>query len=302
MSATATTPGAPAGPNDLAAMRRQRGHARIAFDNLMKSTSARLGGGIAIFLVIVALLSPWIAPYDPIDPDPPSRLQGPSIAHPFGTDKLGRDVFSRVIAGTPYSLAMGLIAVAIGASVGVALGLIAGYYSGRTDSAIMMFSDAMLAFPSILLALAIVAALGTGLANTMIAVGVSWIPGFIRIARGSVLAARETTYVEAARVSGATDRRIVLAHILPNILAPVIVLCTLGIAGAILVGASLSFLGLGAQPPAPEWGAILNDGRTMIRLAPWLMTFPGLAIMVTVLAMNLLGDGLRDALDPRMKI
>ena len=302
MSASASTPDATGATPHLGAMRRHRGQARIAFDNLRRSTSARIGGVIAILLVVISLLSPWITPYDPIDPDPPSRLQGPSLAHPFGTDKLGRDVFSRVIAGAPYSLAMGLIAVAIGATVGVTLGLIAGYYSGRIDSAIMMFSDAMLAFPSILLALAIVAALGTGLANTMIAVGVSWIPGFIRIARGSVLAARGTTYVDAARVSGATDRRILVSHILPNILAPVIVLCTLGIAGAILVGASLSFLGLGAQPPAPEWGAILNDGRTTIRLAPWLMTFPGLAIMVTVLAMNLLGDGLRDALDPRMKL
>jgi peptide/nickel transport system permease protein len=302
MGAPASTHDAPVSTTELGSSRRQRSQTRIALGNLRRSTSARIGGGIAIILVVVALLSPWITPYDPIDPDPPSRLLGPSLEHPFGTDKLGRDIFSRVIAGAPYSLAMGLIAVAIGATVGVTLGLVAGYYTGRIDSAIMMLSDAMLAFPSILLALAIVAALGTGLGNTMIAVGVSWIPGFIRIARGSVLAARETTYVEAARVSGATDGRIIVAHILPNILAPVIVLCTLGIAGAILVGASLSFLGLGAQPPTPEWGAILNDGRSMIRLAPWLMTFPGLAIMITVLAMNLLGDGLRDALDPRMKL
>ncbi len=261
-----------------------------------------MGGMVAIALVIIAILSPWITPFDPIKTYPKDRLQSPSWEHLFGTDKLGRDVFSRVIAGTPNSLKMGLIAVAIGATIGTLLGLVAGYYRGPVSIGVVMLADAMLAFPSILLALSIVAALGPGLMNTMIAVGVSWIPGFIRIVRASVLSVKELQYVDAARVIGSPDSRIILRHILPNVLAPVIVLCTLGVAGAILIGASLSFLGLGAQPPTPEWGAILNDGRSILRIAPWVSTFPGIAIMITVLAMNLLGDGLRDALDPRMKI
>jgi peptide/nickel transport system permease protein len=287
---------------ELGRQSRARSQWAIAWSQLKRSRSAAVGGIVALALVALAVLSPWITPYDPIATYPKERLQGPSWEHPFGTDKIGRDIFSRVIAGAPNSLKMGLIAVAIGASVGVALGLIAGYYRGPASVLILMLADAMLAFPSILLALSIVAALGPGLTNTMIAVGVSWIPGFIRIARASVLAAKENVYVDAARVIGAGDGRILVRHILPNILAPVIVLCTLGVAGAILIGASLSFLGLGAQPPTPEWGAILNDGRSILRLAPWVATFPGIAIMITVLAMNLLGDGLRDALDPRMKV
>lgn len=261
-----------------------------------------IGGTVVLLLIVIALLAPWIAPYDPIATATEDRMLSPRWEHPFGTDRFGRDIFSRVIAGTPNSLKMGLLAIGIGASIGTTLGLVAGFYRSPLSVGILMLTDALLAFPSILLALSIVAALGPGLTNTMIAVGISWIPGFVRITRASVLSARENAYVEAARVMGAKDRRIILRHIMPNILAPVIVLCTLGIAGAILVGASLSFLGLGAQPPTPEWGAILNDGRSILRLAPWVATFPGIAIMITVLAMNLLGDGLRDALDPRMKV
>lgn len=287
---------------DLKRENRPRSQLSIVAHQLKRNPGAMAGGVVAVALVMVAILSPWIAPFDPIKPYPKDRLQGPSLDHLMGTDKLGRDVLSRVIAGAPYSLRMGLFAIAIGATVGVALGLIAGYYGGPISVGILMLTDAMLAFPSILLALSIVAALGPGLSNTMIAVGISWIPGFIRIVRASVLSAKENIYVEAARVVGARDGRIIVQHILPNVLAPVIVLCTLGIAGAILIGASLSFLGLGAQPPTPEWGAILNDGRSVLRLAPWVATFPGVAIMITVLAMNLLGDGLRDALDPRMKV
>jgi peptide/nickel transport system permease protein len=279
-----------------------RGQARLIMRRLIRNRNALLGGIATVFLVALAFLSPWLTPYDPVATAPKLRLQSPSWQHPMGTDKLGRDVLSRVIAGTPYSLRTGIIAVGISASVGVALGLIAGYYRGAIGMGIVMLTDAMLAFPSILLALSIVSALGPGLTNTMIAVGISWIPYFVRLVRATVISARNNVYVEAARVVGCGDRRILVVHILPNVLAPVIVLCTLGVAAAILVGASLSFLGLGAQPPTPEWGAMLNDGRNILRLAPWVTTFPGLAIMFTVLAMNLLGDGLRDALDPRMTI
>jgi peptide/nickel transport system permease protein len=289
-------------PAELGQRTRTRGQWAIAWNQLKRSRSAMVGGIVAVFLVLIAALSPWITPYDPIETMPKDRLQGPSWSHLFGTDKLGRDIFSRVIGGAPNSLKMGLIAIVIGATIGTFFGLVAGYYRGPVSVGILMLADAMLAFPSILLALSIVAALGPGLTNTMIAVGVSWIPGFIRIVRASVLSAKENVYVDAARVIGARDGRIIARHILPNVLAPVIVLCTLGVAGAILIGASLSFLGLGAQPPMPEWGATLNDGRGILRLAPWVATFPGIAIMITVLAMNLLGDGLRDALDPRMKV
>jgi peptide/nickel transport system permease protein len=288
-----------AGLDSHFAARNQRS---IAWHQFKRSRGAMIGGIVAIVLIVIALLSPWLTPYDPIEPNTADRLQSPSFEHVMGTDKFGRDIFSRVIAGTPNSLKMGLLAVAIGATFGTCLGLIAGYYRGPVSIGILMFADAMLAFPSILLALSIVAALGPGLMNTMIAVGVSWIPQFIRLVRASVLSVKQLAYVEAARVTGAGDRRIILRHILPNVLAPMIVLCTLGVAGAILIGASLSFLGLGAQPPTPEWGAILTDGRTILRQAPWVATFPGIAIMITVLAMNLLGDGMRDALDPRMKV
>lgn len=287
---------------DLANRARARSQWAIAWGQLKRNWSARIGGFVILLLAAIAVTSTWITPYDPITPVPKDRLQSPSWNHLMGTDKIGRDIFSRVIGGTPNSLKMGLIAVAIGASFGTLLGLVAGYYRGPMSIAILMLADAMLAFPSILLALSIVAALGPGLTNTMIAVGVSFVPGFIRIVRASVLSTKESAYVDAARVVGARDGRIILRHILPNVLAPIIVLCTLGLAGAILIGASLSFLGLGAQPPTPEWGAILNEGRGLLRLAPWIATFPGIAIMITVLGMNLFGDGLRDALDPRMKV
>jgi peptide/nickel transport system permease protein len=302
MTALAKPTGRELGSDPLARTAKARGQAALAMRQLLRSRSAVFGGVVTVVLVLIAFLAPYLTPYDPIDTAPKLRLQSPSWSHPFGTDKLGRDVFSRVIAGTPYSLRTGLIAVGISASIGVFLGLIAGYYRGWIGMAIVMLTDAMLAFPSILLALSIVAALGPGLTNTMIAVGISWIPYFVRLVRATVISARNNVYVEAARVVGCRDRRILVVHILPNVLAPVIVLCTLGVASAILVGASLSFLGLGAQQPTPEWGAMLNDGRNILRIAPWVATFPGLAIMLTVLAMNLLGDGLRDALDPRMKV
>jgi peptide/nickel transport system permease protein len=286
----------------IGVMPKQRSQFRMFWSQVRKNRNAVIGGSIVLFVIAVALLSNWIAPYDPLEVAPKDRLEGPSWSHPMGTDKVGRDVLSRVIAGTPQSLSVGLISVVIGGGIGVTLGLIAGYARGKVSAAIVMLGDALLTFPSVLLALVVVAALGPGLKNTIIAIAVSTIPYYLRIVRAAVLSVRESQYVEAAIVSGSNGLRIVLRHILPNVLAPIIVLASLGVATGILVGSSLSFLGLGAQPPEPEWGAMLNDGRSILRLAPWVTTFPGLVIMFTVLGMNLLGDGLRDALDPRMKL
>ncbi len=258
-----------------------------------------LGLSIIALLILLALLAPVIAPYDPIKI---SRdvMKPPSRTHLMGTDNLGRDVFSRVAFGARISLQMGFIAVAIAASTGTLIGVIAGTYGGIIDGFFMRLIDALMALPGILLALTVAATLGPGLYNAMIAVGVAWIPSFARIVRSSVLQIKETTYVEAARASGANELRLITRHILPNTLAAILVLASLGVATAILVGAALSFLGVGASPPTPEWGIMLSDGRPYMRSAWWIMAFPGLAITVTVLGANLVGDGLRDALDPRM--
>jgi peptide/nickel transport system permease protein len=266
---------------------------------LVRHRSAMLGLVILVVLVAVALFAPLLAPYDPVKI---SRdvMQPPSRDHLMGTDNLGRDVFSRVVYGARISLQMGFIAVAIAASFGTLIGVIAGTYGGLVDSVFMRFIDALMALPGILLALTVAATLGPGLYNAMIAVGVAWIPSFARIVRSSVLQIKETTYVEAARASGASDVRLILRHILPNALASVLVLASLGVATAILVGAALSFLGVGASPPTAEWGIMLSDGRPFMRSAWWIMAFPGLAITVTVLGANLVGDGLRDVFDPRM--
>ena len=268
---------------------------------LLRNSGAVIGATVLLLLVLTALLAPLIAPFDPIATAPRERTLPPSTRHLFGTDNLGRDVFSAVVFGTRISLRVGLISVGIGATVGIVLGLLTGFYEGWLDLIMMRLIDVLLAFPGILLAIAIVSVLGPGLNNAMIAVGISSVPRFTRVVRGSVLSAKHHVYVEAARALGAPDRTIMLRHILPNVLAPVIVIGTLGIATAILSAAALSFLGLGAKPPTPEWGAMLSNSRNHLRDAWWWSTFPGLAIMVTVLAMNLLGDGLRDALDPRLR-
>jgi peptide/nickel transport system permease protein len=251
---------------------------------------------------VVALLAPVLPLADPIQIDSPRALYSSGLPYLFGSDQYGRDVFSRVIFGSRVSLMVGPIAVGIGLVPGVACGLLAGFYGGWTDAILMRMVDVMLAFPGILLALGIVAVLGPSLTTLMIAVGISSIPTYARITRASVLSARENLYVDAARVVGAPDASILLRHILPNIVAPIIVVATLGVGAAILVAATLSFLGLGSQPPTPEWGRMLSEGRQYLREQWWIATFPGLAIMLTVLALNMLGDGLRDALDPRMKI
>ncbi len=272
---------------------------RKTLGRLLRHKSAVLGLTILIVLAVVALIAPLIAPYDPIKI---SRdvMKPPSTNHLMGTDNLGRDVFSRVIYGARISLQMGFIAVGIAASIGTVIGVIAGTYGGLVDGVFMRFIDALMALPGILLALTVAATLGPGLYNAMVAVGFAFIPSFARIVRSSCLQIKETTFVEAARASGASDLRIMVRHILPNVLSSILVLASLGIAGAILVGAALSFLGVGASPPTAEWGIMLSDGRPFIRSAWWIMVFPGLAITVTVLGANLAGDGLRDVLDPRM--
>jgi peptide/nickel transport system permease protein len=260
------------------------------------------GGAVVFLLVIASLAAPLIAPYDPLKQNLRNNLLSPSAAHWFGTDVHGRDIFSRVLFGAAISLRIGFLGALLGGAAGIVLGLISGFYGGAADMLIMRLVDIQLAFPGLLLAIAIIAAIGPGLENVIIAVGVFSVPTFTRVVRGSVLSLRQQDFVTAARTVGAPNHRIMRLHLLPNILAPVIVLLTMRVATAILTAASLSFLGLGAQPPIPEWGAMLSDGRDYLVLAPHVATFPGLAILLAVLGFNLLGDGLRDALDPRMRI
>ncbi len=268
---------------------------------LRRNKGAMLSLVFIVILIATAILAPLLAPYDPLAVAVEEQLLPPSSAHWAGTDLFGRDIFSRLLFGARVSLLVGVVAVSIASVPGLILGLIAGYYGRWLDDIIMRLMDMMLAFPGILLALSIVALLGPGLPNAMIAVGIAGIPNYTRLVRGSVLATRRKQFVRAAGAVGCRSGRIVFRHILPNIFAPVLVLATLDVAWAILNASSLSFLGLGAQPPAPEWGAMLSEGRGYLRQAPWIATAPGLAIMLTVLSVNLLGDGLRDALDPRTR-
>ena len=267
---------------------------------LRQSPSAIVGSLVITTMVVLAVFAQQIAPFDPLEMRSGPPFTAPGVPHLMGTDQFGRDLFSRVLYGAQLSLRIGIISVVIGLFIGTFLGLISGYYGGWWDRIIMRFIDAMLAFPGIMLALAIVATLGSSLNNVMIAVGVAYIPTYTRLVRSTVLANKEEIYVLAAQSVGARTPRILLRHILPNILAPIIVLSTVSIGTAIISAASLGYLGLGAQPPTPEWGLILNQGRSHMRQAWWISTFPGLMIMVTVFAINMLGDGLRDALDPRM--
>ncbi len=269
--------------------------------SLKKNKSAMFGLIIILILIFCALTADFIAPYGFDDQDLMARFQTPNSKHWFGTDNFGRDILSRVIYGSRISLQVGFIAVGISMFTGGALGAIAGYYGGKMDNVIMRFMDILLAIPGILLAISIVAALGPGLQNVMIAVGIGSIPSYARIVRASVLSIRDQEFIEAAKAVGANDFRIITKHIIPNSMAPIIVQATLGVAGAILSAAGLSFIGLGIQPPTPEWGAMLSTGRQFLRDHWHIATFPGLAIMITIFALNLLGDGLRDALDPRLK-
>ena len=268
---------------------------------LRRNKAAMIGLFIICLLFFFAAFAPWIAPYGFDEQDLSRALTKPNSQFWFGTDNFGRDIMSRLIYGSRISLQVGFIAVSISMISGGALGAIAGYFGGRLDNFIMRAMDILLAIPSILLAISIVSALGPGLKNVMIAVGISSIPSYARIVRASVITLKDQEFVEAAKAVGTSNFRIITKHIIPNSLAPIIVQGTLGVAGAILSAAGLSFIGLGIQPPAPEWGAMLSAGRQYIRDYPHISAFPGLAIMITIFALNLLGDGLRDALDPRLK-
>ncbi|MGL4538153.1 MAG: nickel transporter permease [Cetobacterium sp.] len=271
--------------------------------NLKRNKMALLGLVIIVIIVLLAIFADQIANYDQvvIKQNLRMRLKPPSAQHWLGTDEFGRDIFARLVHGARVSLKVGILAVGIAIAIGGFLGAVAGYYGGKLDNIIMRIMDIFLAVPSILLAIAIVSALGPNLLNLMIAVSISSIPRYARIVRASVLSIRDQEFIEAARAIGANDARIICRHIIPNSLAPVIVQGTLGVAGAILSTAGLSFIGLGIQPPAPEWGSMLSGGRQYLRYAWWVTTFPGVSIMITILSLNLLGDGLRDALDPRLK-
>ncbi len=269
---------------------------------LAKNRAAGVSAVFLFLLFVIAASAQLIAPFDPLEINAEELLLPPSTEHWFGTDDTGRDVLSRVIWGARLSLRIGLISSGIATLAGLVLGMVSGFFGGLLSFIILRAMDLLLAFPGVLLAIVIVAVLGPGLENVMIAVGISAIPTFTRVVHSSSLSISQLDFVEAARLIGGSKGRIIIRHILPNILAPVIVLSTLQVAGAIFGAASLSFIGLGAQPPTPEWGAMVSRGRYNLRDAMWLSTFPGLAIAVVVIAINILGDGLRDALDPRMRI
>jgi peptide/nickel transport system permease protein len=289
-----------AAPPAPAAARARRVLGSKAFRRFLRHPGGMLGLIMLLLLIGLAVFAPAIAPYPPLRVDPLNALLPPSSEHLMGTDTLGRDVLSRVIHGTRISLRLGLVSVSIALSLGILIGVLAGYLGGRVDDVLMRFIDILLAFPSLVLALVAVFALGPGLTNAMIAVGISAIPAFARITRAEVLSAKENLYVQSAHALGASTPTIMFRHILPNIIAPNIVMAALMTGSAILVGAALSFLGLGAQSPTPEWGLMLSQGRGFMSQAWWLTFFPGLGIMLTVMALNLLGDGLRDVFDPRL--
>lgn len=263
---------------------------------------AMSAGLFVLLLIVLAFIAPLIAPFDAENYFDYDRLnQGPSLMHWFGVDALGRDIFSRVLVGTRISLIAGFFSVAIGAAIGTFFGLLAGYYEGAWDRVTMRICDVLFAFPGILLAIAVVAIMGSGMSNVIIAVAIFSIPAFARLVRGNTLVLKHQTYIESARSIGASDATILLRHILPGTVSSIVVYFTMRIGTSIITAASLSFLGLGAQPPTPEWGAMLNEARADMVLAPHVAIFPSLAIFLTVLAFNLLGDGLRDALDPKLK-
>ena len=274
---------------------------RRAWRRLKQRKSALIALFVIIALILIAIFAPFIAPYDPTKQSWSAVRKAPSLAHWFGTDEVGRDILSRIIYGTRASLSAGVISVGIAISIGVPLGLLAGYLGGKVDALLGRITDAMLAVPFLILAIALAAFLGPSLGNAMIAIGVTATPLFIRLTRGQTLSVVKEDYIEAARAVGNPGWRIALRHILPNVMPALLVQATLTIATAIIAEASLSFLGLGQQPPAPSWGSMLNAAQRFLTNAPWMAVWPGLAIFITVLSFNLFGDGLRDALDPRTK-
>ncbi|MCC6313298.1 MAG: ABC transporter permease [Thermomicrobiales bacterium] len=286
----------------IARQARVRGSAPIWVHRLRGNRLALVGGTIVAIVVLVALLAPVLAPHSPYEQFTSDQLVGPSPTYPLGTDEFGRDVLSRVLFGARISIQVAAISVSIGLLIGGTFGLLAAYRGGAWDMAIMRVADVLFAFPSLLLAIAVLALLGPSLANVMVAIGIIFIPIFVRVTRAAGLVIVNEQYVEASRASGASGVRIALRHVLPNTLAPLLVQTTLAISYAILAEASLSFLGLGAQPPEPSWGSMLSSGRGFMTFAPWTAFAPGAAIFIAILGFNILGDGLRDVLDPRMKV
>jgi peptide/nickel transport system permease protein len=288
---------------DSVAHSKKRSQLLQVWRRLRRSTTAVIGLLLILLFLMLALFAPLIADYEEeaLKMNVRERLQSPSSEHWFGTDEFGRDIFARIVYGTRISLFVGVISVSIALTFGGTLGALAGYYGGRVDNIIMRVLDVLLAIPTILLAITIVAALGASILNLMIAVGISNIPGFARVVRASVLSVKDQEFIEAARAIGARDHTIILRHVLPNSMAPIVVFATLKVASAIMATSSLSFIGLGIQPPTPEWGNMLAGGRAYIRDHMYIVLYPGLAIVLTVLSLNLIGDGLRDALDPKLK-
>jgi len=295
-------PGADAGPEtEPGTPPAQASQRRQVLRALLSHKLAVFGLVVLALLLVVGVFGNTLAPYGPNELDVPNRLTGPSAQHPFGTDELGRDVLSRVMVAARLSLLVGAVAVGIALTLGVTLGLVAGFYGRWVDDAVMRVMDVLFAFPAILLAIAIVAVLGPNVVNAMIAIGIVYTPIFARVTRASVLTVREEVYVRAARSIGVGDLRLLRLHILPNVAAPIIVQTSLSLAFAILSETALSFLGLGVQPPDPSWGRMLFEGRGFVQQAWWMGVFPGAAIFLTVLAFNVVGDALRDALDPRQR-
>jgi peptide/nickel transport system permease protein len=281
---------------------RAAGGRRPAWLTVLRNPTGLAGTALVLGFVLLAVFADLIAPYPPLRVDLRAKFRPPGAAHPFGTDDLGRDMLSRVIHGTRVSLTAGVVVVLIAGSIGVAVGTVSGYVEGLADEVIMRLGDMFLAFPTLVLGMAVVAALGPGLTNAMIAVGVVWWPGYARLVRGIVLSAKHVAYVEAARAAGAAQRRVMFRHILPNCVGPLIVKATIDYGFAILVTAGLSFIGLGAQAPTPEWGAMVAAGRLFLIDQWWYATFPGLFIFVAVLGFGLFGDAVRDAVDPRLRV
>ncbi len=296
MSVATATPAMARNLADKAQERQQRNWLQL----LIRNPLGLVGLVVVVITVIVAIGAPLIAPYNPANQDA-DRLLGPSWQHIFGTDELGRDTFSRIIYGSRISLVVGVVSVLIAFVVGGLLGTLAGFFGGKLDAIIMRFVDILFAFPGLILAIVIAGLLGPSSRNAMIAIGVIYTPAFARVVRGSVLGILSELYIESARVSGASTSSVIGRHVLPNIVAPLIVLVTVYLSSAIIAEASLSFLGLGAQPPTPTWGGMLNASRMYMEINPWMAIAPGLAIMLIVLGLNFLGDGLRDVLDPRLR-
>lgn len=274
---------------------------RFAMYRVRRSPLTIVGFIFIIPIILMAGFAPWLATHNPLKTDISHKLEPPSPSHLFGTDQLGRDIFSRVVYGSRISLQAGITIVGIAMVVGILLGSIAGYFGGWIDEAITRVTDVFLSLPSLILALVVAAALGPSLTNTVIALSAVWWPWYTRLVRGQILSIKENPYVEAARAAGATNLRIIFSHVLPNCISPIIVLATLDLGFAILTSSGLSFIGLGAQPPTPEWGAMLSEARNYIRESWWFPVFPGLAVSITVLAFNLVGDGFRDILDPKFR-